>query len=114
MPNKLICGSGYTLKYLGTPSGMLSEFYTPNHPVSCSSNGLGDGSIVGYVCRDSCALGDMIPNGTCTKAKQYGGVLNENEVLENIWNDCNQIVCSSGYKLQESNGSLQCVLASGR
>ena len=114
MPNKLICGSGYTLKYLGTPNGTLSEFYTPNHPVSCSSNGLGDGSIVGYVCRDSCALGDMIPNGTCTKAKQYGGVLNENEVLENIWNDCNQIVCSSGYKLQESNGSLQCVLASGR
>lgn len=108
LPNSAICGSGNTLKYLGTYSGL----YTPGHGVSCSSNVFGNpGSriVTGYVCRNSCTIGQSVPNGTCTTTYRQGGTLNGSEYVENIYEGCNQISCDAGYMPGLVNNSVACV-----
>ena len=108
LPSSTICGSGNTLKYLGTYSGL----YTPGHGVSCSSNVFGNSGsriVTGYVCRNSCIIGQSVPNGTCTPAYRQGGTLNGTEYLENIYEGCNQISCNAGYMPGLVNNSVACV-----
>lgn len=108
LPSSTICGSGNTLKYLGTYSGL----YTPGHGVSCSSNvfgSIGSRIVTGYVCRNSCTIGQNVPNGTCTPAYRQGGRLNGNEYVENIYEGCNQISCDAGYMPGLVNNSVACV-----
>ena len=108
LPHQAVCGTNNQLKYLSTYSGL----YTPGHSVSCSSNVFGNtGSriVTGYVCRNSCAIGQSVPNGTCTAAYRPGGRLNGNEYVENIYEGCNQISCDTGYMPGWVNNSVTCV-----
>ena len=108
LPNSSICGSGNILKYLDTYSGL----YTPSHGVSCSSNVFGNSEsriVTGYVCRNSCTIGQSVSNGTCTPAYRPGGRLNGNEYVENIYEGCNQISCDAGYMPGLVNNSVACV-----
>ena len=111
MPSSTVCGSGYTLKYLGTYSGL----YTPAHQVRCSSNVFGTGdtgaprSVVGYVCRNTCTP-EQIANEECVMAYRDGGVLNGNESIDNIWDGCYALQCPAG-QMQSVNpdGTIICV-----
>ena len=108
LPSLNVCGTGYTLKYLNTHKGL----YTPNHPVTCSSNVFGDTeprTVTGYVCRNTCTPGDYIPNGTCMQPNLYGGTVNDNEYVENIWTGCYAIQCLAGYKVTETANGIACV-----
>ncbi len=105
------CSNGYTLKYFQTANGL----HKYNGSVTCSNNVFGDCSsgtceIIGYVCRNSCNLGDAIENGKCVSAYQSGGqIAGTGEVIENIFAGCNQITCNSGYKLTETTNGVECV-----
>ena len=107
LPHQAVCGSNNTLKYLDTYAGL----YTPNHPVTCSSNVFGNEPrvVTGYVCRYSCELGQTVPNGTCVQAYRSGGTVNGNEYVSNIYEGCNAITCRSGYKITLTGNGIECI-----